>query len=256
MNSETEEKPLEIYFVIFYTHDFLFFSHFDYNTKTSVADYVVNYALNYALNPEVHEIQRTIGTDKPMYDQDFRNIRRVATPALKFKDFRHKQKILSNPLLSDHLIQYSMANFVDHALNFQYNAIGESLLFGMEKASNNFPNVGSQEKFVPLMVYYCVLFGSKGPSIFRLGKKHCVCRAVYFPITALKRSSSKFSLDHAIEFSCIGKNYEIEKLNVQYSTPTQIATEGDLKGPHFVGSIQDFDIPINVVPLPGYYGGN
>jgi CRISPR type I-D-associated protein Csc1 len=242
--------------MIFYTHDFLFFSHFDYNTKTKVADYIVNYALNYALNPEVDEIQRTIGIEKPKYSEDFQKIRRITTPALKLKDFQYMQKILKNPLLNDSLIRYSLTNYIDHTINFQYNAIGESLLFGMEKASNNFPNIGTQEKFIPLMVYYCILFGNKGPSIFRLGKKHCICRAYYFPISLLEHSTSKFSLDHAIELSCLENNYEIEKLNLQYSTPTQIITEGVLKGPHIIGSIQDFDIPINIVPLPEYYSGN
>jgi CRISPR type I-D-associated protein Csc1 len=234
-----------VYLLIFSAHDFLFFVNADYNTNTFMRRYIVNYALNYALNPEIAKIHRNFSGINPHYDDDFKKIVRVASPALPLITF---EKFKTKHYLSlKRLMKFSIVNKILEIQKFQYNAVGESLLFQMEPASYNWPNFGTQERLVPLSLFYCIVFGNPGPNIFRLGKKSCICRGKYFKINNINVKNGKFSLDHAIE-APLHENYEMKELTMERSRPIPIILSGEFNGEYLKGKISDLDIDINIVP--------
>ena len=234
-----------VFLMIFCSHDFLFYVHSDYNTNTRLSDLIGNYGLNYALNPTIEHIHRNVSDKIPKYEEDFKKITIVATPALPIKDFYALSYFTQK--LDDALMVYSYKKKIYEKIRFQYNAVGESLLFGMTQATTNFPNLGTQEKFIPLVMFYSIIFGGYGPSMFRLGKKNCICRALYYPIIDIKAKSGEFRLNHAIEASLFPQ-YNFKQFNLQYILPEPVISEGIADGNYFFGKIPAFDLSINIIP--------
>lgn len=220
---------VEGYFTVIVPHDFLFFCTRDYNAEGIMEQTIGNYALMYALNSNISEIQRLASGTKPFYSEDQKKMLIYATPASPLFHLRVPSDLLSSIMNS----AYQAGNKYEEQekVRFTYNAVGESIAFGMKPATYNIPNLGNYEKLTPLNIFYTFIFGEKGPSVIRLGKKQVPCRLHYYEIEKMTEISGEYSPNHPININDLElQSNDIVSGELVYVKPTPLIVNARLKG--------------------------
>jgi CRISPR type I-D-associated protein Csc1 len=228
------------YFTVIVPHDFLFFCTRDYNAEGIMEQIIGNYALMYALNNNVSEIHRLASGTKPFYAEDQRRMRIYATPASPLFHLRVPSDFLSSIMNSAY--QSGIKYEAQQKVKFTYNAVGELIAFGMKPATLNIPNLGNYEKLTPLNIFYTFIFGGKGPSVIRLGKKQVPCRLHFYEIEKMTEIAGEYSPNHPININ----ELEIQSNNIisgelVYVRPTPLLVNARLKGKFLKCTVNNVD---------------
>ncbi len=161
--------------------------------------FIGNYALMYALNNEIEEIHRITSGTKPFYSEDRKKMHIYATPACPLFYSKLSHDLLT--IVMDNAFQVRNDYKEQNKVKFTYNAVGESIAFGMKPAQYNIPNLGNYEKFSPLNIFYTFIFGGRGASVIRLGKKQVPCRIYYHEIENITEISGEYAPAHPINLN-------------------------------------------------------
>lgn len=249
-----------VYLVIISTHDYTFFTSYEYNAIGIMENLINNYALMYAFNNQIPNINinRIISGISPYYREDFKKIGIYSTPAYRISQFKKNiQKRTENypeilqdqkAIINDNLIYWEESEPV----GFTYNSIEESHTLKMKPLQYNFPNLGCYYKIPPLSTFICFTIGKKPPNFIRLGKKFVPCRVHSLLIKNIKLIDGTFYPYHPINLSELSSESQIIEGLLVYLQPTSILVDGKLKGKFIKGEINGFECIISIPNISLY----
>lgn len=221
------------------SHDFLFYSSREYNTNAIVAKFMGNYALNYAFNTDIPNIHRIISGVSPFYRDDFKKITTYLTPA---------QPIGRKSVIHDSIVSWEIKDPV----TFTYNAVGETLTFGMAPAEFNFPNLGRYEKFCPLTTFVTFIIGPRRPVIIRWGKKLVPCRVHYLAVTDAIIREGKVRPSHPMNTAELATETKVTGGTFLFVKPATLVINQEINGRYIQGKVGNKQVNI-VLPQPDLY---
>lgn len=210
-------------------HDFFFYASREYGRHAAIEPVINNFALNYAINNALPDIHSFVSGTKPRYEEDMAKIKLYATPAHPY--------VTAVANIAYSVIPWERTN----PIWISYNAVDSTLLFSMEHKKRKVvvPMFGSYQRYPPLNSFEFFLFGGKGPSVIRIGKKLIPVRLSYYKCYSIKIKNGIVSPSHPVNFIEIKDKYEFLHGKILMIPPAPVVIHPKLRGKYISCKFKD-----------------